>query len=128
MRILLDTHVFPWWITDSNKLSQKAFSTISDGSNSVYLSAASCWEIAIKERIGKITLPDKAEKFFADNLSINSFISLQVNIPHALNTINLPGIHKDPFDRMLVSQAQLEGMTLLSNDSALARYNIELIW
>ena len=61
MRILLDTHVFPWWITDSNKLSKKVFSTISDGSNSVYLSAASCWEIAIKERIGKITLPDKVE-------------------------------------------------------------------
>jgi PIN domain nuclease of toxin-antitoxin system len=128
LRALLDTHVFLWWITDDPQLPQNIIDIIADGNNELYFSAAGCWEIAIKAQLGKISLPDRADTFISDQLNLNGIQSLPILSSHALNVFKLPAHHRDPFDRILVSQAQLEDIPIITSDTLIALYNVKSIW
>ncbi len=128
MRVLLDTHVFLWWIIDDLRLSGRAREVISDGRNELFFSAARGWEIAIKAGLGRLEIPGDLQRFVADQLSRNAIQTLPIHLSHALHISTLPGYHRDPFDRILVSQALLEKMPLLSADPQVARYPVEVVW
>ena len=128
MKILLDTHAFLWWITDDQKLSSRAREVISDAENELFFSAASGWEISIKVQLGRLKLPEEPERFIPEQLRMNFIRSLPIQMRHALFVSTLPNHHRDPFDRMLVAQAQLEEMSILSADLQISRYQVELIW
>ena len=122
MNLLLDTHAFLWWIAGDPALSRPARTAISDDSNTVFVSAASAWEIATKFRIGK--LPGVAT--IADDLTAvldaQGFVPLPITFVHGQAAGALPGPLKDPFDRMLIAQATAESLTLVSGDDKVARY------
>ena len=128
MKLLLDTHAFLWWILDDEQLSTRVRALIEDGSNEILISSASAWEIAIKCRIGKLSLPANPSVFVPEQLSINRFSTLAISVSHALHVHNLPNIHRDPFDRILVSQGQLEKMPILTHDSGINQYDVDTIW
>lgn len=128
MKVLLDTQVFLWWVTNDARLSSRARDLISNGENEVMLSAASGWEIAIKSRLGKIQLPADPERFVPEQLMSNSFSGLPVLLDHALRVCALPDHHRDPFDRMLVAQGQLEHLPIITADSQIGKYDVEVIW
>jgi PIN domain nuclease of toxin-antitoxin system len=128
MKLLLDAHTFLWWITDDQKLSGRAREIISDGSNELFLSAATGWEIAIKVQIGRLKLPEEPIRFILEQMRINAIQSLPIQMNHALHVSTLPQHHRDPFDRLLIAQAQLEGLPVLSSDHQLANYQVEVIW
>ena len=128
MRILLDTHCFLWWISEVERLNKEARRILAAGNNTLYLSAASAWEIAIKVSIGKLILPDPPGKFVPARLATQGISALPINHIHALHVETLPLFHKDPFDRMLVAQAQLEGLPLLTADRKLLSYEVKIIW
>lgn len=129
MKVLLDTHVFLWWITNQlENLSPKAEEVMRDGKNELFLSAASGWEIAIKAQLGKLTLPEDPISFIAQQLHLNAIHPLPIQLNHALHVYALPSHHRDPFDRMLVAQSQVEKLPLLTLDPQIARYQVEVIW
>jgi PIN domain nuclease of toxin-antitoxin system len=128
MKALLDTHAFLWWITDDPCLSSHVREIIADGDNELFLSAASGWEMAIKAKLGKLHLPDNPESFVLDQLAINAIESLPVQMGHALRVYALPEHHRDPFDRMLVAQAQSERIPILTADPLIAQYAVKVIW
>lgn len=128
MRALLDTHAFLWWISDDRRLSYRAREIIGDGRNELYFSAASGWEISIKAGLGRLEVPDDLQRFIVDQLSRNAFLSLPIYLSHALHTRALPDYHRDPFDRILISQALVEETPLLSADPLISQYPIEVIW
>lgn len=128
MKALLDTHTFLWWITDDPQLSPQARQIISDTDNTIYLSAASGWEMAIKAKLGKLTLPDNLPAFLFEQMSANAIFELPVKLNHALHVYNLPEHHRDPFDRLIISQAQLEKLPIITGDRFISRYNVEIVW
>ncbi len=123
MTLLLDTHVFLWWLDDPQLLSKAARKAIGDGKNMVYVSAAVAWEIAIKRALGKLDAPDDLEAAMV----ANRFLPLPVTIPHALAVQSLPDHHRDPFDRMLAAQSLAERLTLVSSDPIFGRYGVEVL-
>lgn len=128
MRLLLDTHAFLWWVTDDDRLSERAGELIADGANDVFFSAASAWEIAIKAGLGRIRLYEDAWSLTPQQLERNAFQALPIHVAHAVAVITLPDVHGDPFDRMLVAQALTEGLTIVSADEDLARYPVPVVW
>ena len=128
MRALLDTHAFLWWVTDDVHLSPRARAIIADGNNELFLSAASGWEMAIMTRLGKLHLPDNPASFVFEQLRINAIEPLAVQMTHALRVYSLPGHHRDPFDRILVAQAQVERMPIITADPQVAQYDVEILW
>jgi len=128
VKVLLDTHTFLWWISNDTRLSSRAREIISNGNNELLLSAASGWEIAIKVRLGRLQLPYEPERFIPEQLVINAIQSLPIKISHALHTYSLPIYHRDPFDRIIIAQAQLEGLPILTSDPQIAKYKVEIIW
>ena len=128
MRALLDTHVFLWWISDDRRLSSWVRTIIGDGNNRLFLSAASGWEIAIKAKLGRLKLPKSLETFVAEQLALNAIESLPVQMSHALHVYTLPVHHRDPFDRLLVAQAQLENLPILTADPQISLYPVETVW
>jgi PIN domain nuclease of toxin-antitoxin system len=128
MKLLLDTHTFLWWITDDPQLSTKARELIGDGHNILYWSAASSWEVSIKYALGRMPLPEAPEQFLPAEIEKNRLESLPIIDAHAFQAGQLPHHHRDPFDRMLVAQAQVESLALLSNDQQLNHYNVEIRW
>ncbi len=126
--MLLDTHAFLWWISDDRRLSDRAREIIGDGRNELYFSVASGWEISIKAGLGRLEVPEDLEPFIVDQLSRNAIQALPIYLRHALHTRKLPDHHRDPFDRILVSQAVLEEMPLLSADPQISRYSVEVVW
>ena len=130
MNVLIDTHVFLWWIEDDPRLSLRAREVIADGNNAVFFSAASGWEIAIKARLGKLRLSDDEplDRFIFEQLQVNAFQTLPIQLSHVLHVYALPPLHRDPFDRLLVAQSQLERMPLVTGDTQIARYAAEVIW
>ena len=128
MRALLDTHTFLWWNLDAPKLSAYAREFIARGENEIFLSAASAWEIAIKVAKGRLILPQSPDQYVADRMRLHRFSALPIELSHALEVFRLPPVHQDPFDRLLIAQSQLEGMPILSGDSEIGRYQVELIW
>lgn len=123
MKLLLDTHVLLWWLDNPAFLTDKARKAIAAGENIVYVSVATIWEIVIKKSLGKLDLPNDLETA----LVTNRFFPLQITVAHALTIQTLPHLHKDPFDRMLVSQAICEELTLISRDPNVLRYPAALI-
>ena len=128
MRILLDTHTFLWWITDDQRLSSHSIELISDGNNELLFSAASGWEIAIKAGLGRLNISEPLDRFVSEQLSRNHIAVLPVQLSHALHVFTLPQAHRDPFDRLLVAQAQVEGLSLLSSDKKLSDYDVDVLW
>jgi len=128
MRFLLDTHTFLWWVTDDARLSSQAHALITDGNNELYFSAASGWEIAIKAQLGKLQLPDNTPQFIMAQIAINAFEILPVQLYHALHVYTLPILHRDPFDRMLIAQSQLEDLPIITADPQINSYAVTVIW
>jgi PIN domain nuclease of toxin-antitoxin system len=121
VNLLLDTHAFLWWLMGDEGLADDARRSIADPEALVHVSAASLWEIAIKQALGKLTVdsPDLAAE-----ISGNGFVELPISGRHALAAGALPRHHDDPFDRMLVAQARLEGLVLVTRDGALEAYDV----
>jgi len=128
MKVLMDTHTFLWWNLDDPQLSPTARAVISDSRNELFLSAASAWEIAIKAARGRLPLPEEPDAYIASRLTLHHIQALPVHISHAAQVFHLPDLHRDPFDRLLVAQAQLEQMPILTSDADIRRYDIETIW
>ena len=128
MRFLLDTHTFLWWITDSRQLSQTAHVTMADGNSDLFWSAASSWEVAIKYKLGRLPLPERPELLIPTELAKNRVDPLPIVSDHSFRAGQLPLHHRDPFDRMLVAQAQLEDMEIISGDRLISRYDVTTIW
>jgi PIN domain nuclease of toxin-antitoxin system len=128
VRLLVDTHAFLWAAGDPGRLSQLAREVLVDGSNELYLSAASAYEIAVKAAKGHLLLPDDAARFLATRLPILGMRELSMTAAHAAAAAALPPIHSDPWDRVLVAQAQALGLTILTSDRLVRRYDVETIW
>jgi PIN domain nuclease of toxin-antitoxin system len=124
-RLLLDTHSFLWWLSDSSKLKRVAREAISDPTALVHVSAATIWEVAIKARLGKV---NPGTKYLDQEIEANHLLELEITARHALKAGNLPLHHDDPFDRMLIAQAQLEDLTIVTHDKAFAAYKVPIIW
>lgn len=123
MRLLLDTHVLLWWLADDPRLDEAARGAIAEPANDTFASAASMWELSIKADLGKVSMPDD----LGEQLAANSFTPLPVQMTHALAVRHLPDHHRDPFDRLLVAQAQLEGLTIVTADQAIPRYDVAVL-
>ena len=128
MKALLDTHTFLWWNTDDPQLSDRVREIIADGDNVIWFSAASAWEIALKAGKGRLLLPEQPREYVLRRLLLHGFRALAVEAQHALAVYELPAVHSDPFDRLLVVQSRAERLPLLSADPAIARYDVEVIW
>jgi len=125
--VLLDTHILLWWLQGGSKLSLKARTIILDTEAKVLVSAASAWEIAIKVKAGKLDAGGLVARFHSV-LDDNRFIELPVTATHALRAGLLEGSHRDPFDRMLIAQAQVEDMPIISNDKAFDEFSVRRVW
>ena len=128
MKILLDSHDLLWLIGEPVRFSDRVHDLLIDGDNILLLSAASAWEIAIKAKIGKLKLPAPPDRYIPDQLAMASVAVLPIQLSHTLHTYHLPDHHRDPFDRLLVAQAQIENLPIVSADPLLARYDITLLW
>ena len=128
MKALLDTHTFLWWNMDDAQLSARAREIIEDGHNEIYFSAASSWEIAIKAAKGRLTLPEEPGDYISKRLKLHHFLALPVQISHTAQVFQLPRHHEDPFDRLLIAQAQLENLPFLTLDPEIQKYQVETIW
>lgn len=128
MNILLDTHAFMLWVTDDSRLSIAAKAIITDPANTIYFSVVSAWEIIIKERTGKLSLPESPETYIPYRLDSNRFASLTVQMQHVLQIVSLPDIHRDPFDRLLIAQSQIENIPLLTVDHLIRQYPVKVTW
>ncbi len=124
MRLLLDTHVFLWWLDDSPRLSVPARAAIGSPDATVHVSAATIWEIAIKAKLGRL---NAGKSDLAAEIEANLFVELAISARHAQRAGTLPRHHEDPFDRMLVAQAQQERLVLVTHDGTLKRYGISLL-
>jgi len=127
VRILLDTHTLIWWATDDSALPDSARRRIAQ-SEIVVVSAASAWEMAIKLSLGRLPSAIGLVSDFENSLSHRGLQVLAITAAHGIRAGQLPGPHKDPFDRMLIAQAQAENLTIISNDSAFDRYGVQRLW
>jgi PIN domain nuclease of toxin-antitoxin system len=125
---LLDTQAFLWFVLNDSRLASTARALMIDPANLLLLSPASYWEVAIKVSIGKYQLNEPFETFMEQQLSINRIEILPIHIKHVAATMGLPFHHKDPFDRLLVAQAMVEGVCILSGDSILEKYPVTRVW
>jgi PIN domain nuclease of toxin-antitoxin system len=123
MNLLLDTHALIWWLEDNPSLSKEARVAIAAPENIVFVSAVNALEITIKKAIGKLKTPDNLE----EEIAINLFQPLPITIPHALAVGNLPLHHNDPFDRLLIAQAMVEGLILVTRDDNQKKYGVPFI-
>lgn len=128
MRALLDTHAFLWWLTDNPELSKGARSVIGDSTNELYLSAASGWEIAIKAKLGRLEIAGDPEKLIPEQMALNAIDGLPVQMSHALHVFQLPDLHRDPFDRILIAQSRVEEIPIITRDPVISQYEVETIW
>ncbi len=123
MKLLLDTHVFLWLQTDPDRLGEQ-LAIMGDTRNELWLSAASAWEMAIKYELGKLPLPEPPERYVPERVHAIGARALPIEQPHALAVATLPPLHRDPFDRLLVAQAGLLDLTIVTADPAVAQYPI----
>jgi PIN domain nuclease of toxin-antitoxin system len=129
VRLLLDTHAFLWWIFADPKLSHRARTAIADDEqNDVLVSAATAWEITTKFRIGKLANAGSVAHDVAAAVAAEGFDALPISVLHAQRAGDLGGPHKDPFDRMLIAQALIENLTLISNEKAFDAYAVKRLW
>jgi PIN domain nuclease of toxin-antitoxin system len=128
VQVLLDIHAFIWWNQNDPRLSPVARRCIDDDDNEVLLSVASAWEIAIKAALGKLQIPEPADRYVPSRLAHYHFNLLSITLEHALAVYHLPLLHRDPFDRLLVVQSQLEGLPLVTADAAITQYGVAAVW
>lgn len=129
MKLLLDTQCFLWWFAQPDRLNEEAIAQIADETNELWFSVASVWEMGIKVAIGKLPLPEPIDTYISTRMIQLDARSLEITAPHALRAAALPLHHRDPFDRMLIAQAQMEEMTLVSADSMFKQYSdIAILW
>ncbi len=123
MRLLLDTHALLWWLTEAPQLSESQYNAIRNPANHIYVSAATTWEIGIKTGLGKITAPDNLATVIIEN----RFTPLPITIPHTVRISSLPLIHKDPFDRILIAQALVEDLIMVTADPDIRKYDVHVL-
>lgn len=128
MRVLLDTHALLWWFTNDERLSPKARETIADEGTIILVSAASAWEIATKHRLGKLAEAEDAVSRFDELVAADGFQHLPITHFHCIRAGQYAVEHRDPFDRMLAAQSELEGVPLISIDPAFKLFKISLMW
>jgi len=121
-RYLLDTHIFLWWLSGNSSLGPTAREVIASGMNDVYVSAATTWEISIKKALGKLKSPDDMDTIVEEE----RFLKLPISLYHGQIAGSLPPHHRDPFDRMLIAQAQAEGLILVTSDKMFAKYGVNI--
>lgn len=126
-KVLLDTHALIWWLEGAGKLSAEARRVIADPEATILVSAASAWEIAIKHQIGKFRVPDLI-KDFRRRIDREGFVELPISLEHAVIAGTLPGKHKDPFDRVLIAQSQVEDIAIVTRDEWFGQYAVQCIW
>lgn len=128
MRLLLDTHAFLWFINDSHELSVLARNAIEDGENDLFLSYASIWEMAIKISLGKLSAPQPFNEFINEQVQLNQINLLNFSVRQFAPLVSLPFHHRDPFDRLLASQALSEELPILSRDAIFETYGVQRLW
>jgi PIN domain nuclease of toxin-antitoxin system len=127
MRLLLDTHAFIWWDSEPVRLSSCALAFCQDSENTLLLSVASTWEMQIKAQLGKLKLRLPLAELIQNQQLINSLEILHIGLEHVPALDQLPPLHKDPFDRLLVAQTRVEGASLVTNDPVMANYSVNVI-
>jgi PIN domain nuclease of toxin-antitoxin system len=127
-KLLLDTHIWLWWFLEPNRLSSQAVRLMEDTDTTLFLSAASSWEIAIKYALKKLRLPEPPGRYIPTRLERGAVTPLPIEHAHALRVAELPHHHRDPFDRLLIAQAQLEGATLATADPRFLLYEVDVLW
>lgn len=127
MNVLVDTHVWLWMLAEPDRLGPATTELVRDERNVLLLSAASSWEIAIKYQLGKLPLPESPERYVPERMRLSGVLGIPVEHTHALAVASLPRHHRDPFDRLLIAQASVEGLPILTVDDQLAVYDVELI-
>ncbi len=128
MRLLLDTHAFLWFLLDDPQLSANAKSLVVDPSNDIEISPATYWEIAIKISINKYSLPEPFEQFMEREIAANNFRILHIEPRHTSPLVTLPFHHRDPFDRLMIAQAMVENIPIVSRDSVMDAYPVTRLW
>lgn len=128
MKLLLDTHAFIWWDSNPEQLSNTALNLLADSANELLLSVASIWKIQVKRQFGKLSLQSSLSEILTAQQTTNALSILPINVEHVLTLDQLPAIHKDPFDRILIAQAIYEDAALVSTDSVFASYPVQTIW
>ena len=128
MRLLLDTCTFLWAISGASDLSARARELVADSDNEVFLSSVSGWEIAVKHALGRLPLPASPDRFVPEQRARHGIDPLPLDEESALHVVRLPPLHRDPFDRMLVSQAIVHGLTLVGPDPLIAQYPLRTTW
>jgi len=128
VRALLDTHTLLWWLSDDPALSRSARRVLADAKNSIIVSAASAWEIATKVRLGKLPTAADLATNFVGYINQADFELLAISADHAIRAGLLPGAHRDPFDRMLIAQAQSENISIVSKEKIFDNFNVQRIW
>jgi len=128
LRLLLDTHALIWWLADDPALSRPAHDAIAEAENTIHVSAATAWEIATKHRLGKLPNVRDLVEDFSGALAREAFLELPISVSHGECAGSLPGIHRDPFDRMLIAQAKVEGLTLVSNERLFDAFGVDRLW
>src|SRR5262245_3757366 len=128
MRAIIDTHVLLWWAVNDTRLSRQVHAFISDRSNAIMVSAATAWEIATKQRIGKLPVVQPLVEDMESYLEAEGFTAMDITLRHARLAGALPGEHRDPFDRMLAAQAQLEALPILSADEVFETFGVRRLW
>lgn len=128
MKLLIDTQCLLWWFTTPEKLNQEAIEKIVDQNNELFFSVASVWEIGIKVSIGKLPLTESVETYISQRMQLLGAKYLNIVFPHACRVATLPLLHRDPFDRILIAQTQIEKMTLVTADKILTQYPIDCLW
>ena len=128
LRALLDTHALLWWVADSSRLSQAAYRAIADEANEKLVSAASAWEIATKHRLGKLPGADELALDIPGAIAHQGFEELHITVDDATRAGALPGPLRDPFDRVLIAQAQARNLVLISTDAHFDRYGVHRLW
>jgi PIN domain nuclease of toxin-antitoxin system len=123
MNLLLDTHALLWWLADADELGSGARSAIRNPDSVVYFSAVNVWEIVIKKSLGKLTVPDE----FRTVLEEQPFERLPMTVEHAFKVAELPAHHRDPFDRLLIAQCLVEGLTIVTHDGDIAKYDVPIL-
>ncbi|HEX5439822.1 MAG TPA: type II toxin-antitoxin system VapC family toxin [Ktedonobacterales bacterium] len=128
MKLLLDTHTFLWFLSDDAQLSTPARKLIEDGTNEIILSVASLWEMAIKISLGKLTIGGPFDTFITEQLALNSIGLLSITLAHTAAVAMLPFHHRDPFDRLLIAQSQVDSVPIVSRDAVLDTYGVVRMW
>jgi len=128
VRLLLDTHVWLWWLTNPDRLSRPADAALRSPDNRLHLSPASTWELVVKSATGRLEIEGSVGALLEEAIIASGVQPLPIEHSHALQLAQLPPHHRDPFDRMLIAQAQVDRLVLVSADRQLADYDVEILW